>query len=494
MENMSSVDVVTLDVGSSSVRTLLFDSQGNQREGFGAQFAYHFTVTPDGGVEMDADKLLQLTVKSLSTIHQQLLDAQIRPAAVGFSAFWHGLMGVDRVGTPTTPVLHLFDSRSTVQVAQLASRLDPKRVHARTGCALHSSYWPAKLMWLSETRHDQFRATERWISFAEYVFLKLFGSATASTSMVSASGLWNQEANDYDSEILGALPIDTYHLCPWGEMDQPQSTLQQPYGIHWPLFQGILWFPAWGDGACDSVGSGCTSPDRLALMVGTTGALRSICEKPAEPPPDGLFCYRLDRSRYVIGGALSNGGDVYEWLRHTLALPDAVETEKRLAAATPGAHGLTLLPFFAGERSPYWRPDLHAAITGMNLATRPIDLAAAALESVALRFREVFDLTSKCLGQPSAIVASGGALVHSPAWTQMMADAIGLPVTMCLEPEATSRGAALLALERAGVLKDISKTAARLGDVYQPRTRYQAIYGDLLHRQRHLFQKLFSEN
>jgi len=491
---MSSVDVVALDVGSSSVRTLLFDREGRQKEGFGAQFPYHFTATPDGGVETDPDQLLELTLKSLATIHQQLLEAQIRPAAVGSSAFWHGLMGVDRAGRPTTPLLQLFDSRSTHQVDALAKRLDRQRVHARTGCALHSSYWPAKLLWLSETRPEQFRATDRWISFAEYLFLKLFGAATASTSMVSASGLWNQSANDYDDEILGALPVDKYHLCPWGEMDQPQSTLLQPYGIHWPLFQGILWYPAWGDGACDSVGSGCTTPDRLALMVGTTGAMRSICQAPNVPPPQGLFCYRLDRSRYVIGGATSNGGDVYEWLRHTLALPDAGETEKRLAAATPGAHGLTFLPFFAGERSPYWRQDLRATVTGLNFATRPIDLATAALESVALRFREIYGLTSSCLGEPQAVVASGGALVHSPAWTQMMADAIGQPVTMCHESEATSRGAALLALECSGAIRDISQPSTCLGTVFQPRPQYQALYGELLEHQRRTFQKLFSEN
>lgn len=494
MENMPTSDVVTLDVGSSSVRTLLFDSQGHHREGFGAQFAYHFAITPDGGVEMDAEKLLELVLRSLATIHQQLLDAQIRPAAVGISAFWHGLMGVDRAGKPTTPVLHLFDSRSTAQVSELSKRLDGKQVHARTGCALHSSFWPAKLLWLSEKRPEQFRATDRWISFAEYLFLKLFGSATASTSMVSASGLWNQAANDYDDEILGTLPVDKYHLCPWGEMDQPQSGLRQPYGSHWPLFQGILWYPAWGDGACDSVGSGCTSPDRLAVMVGTTGALRSICEKPEAPIPEGLFCYRLDRSRYVIGGALSNGGDVYEWLRHTLALPDAAETERRLASARPGDHGLVFLPFFAGERSPYWRQDLRAAIAGMNLATKPIDLAAAALESIALRFREVYGLTSQCLGKPATVVASGGALAHSPAWTQMIADAIGLPLTMCLEPEATSRGAALLAFERLGVIQHLAAISPSLGSVYQPRPQFHAIYGDMLDRQARLFQKLFSEN
>ena len=101
---------------------------------------------------------------------------------------------------------------------------------------------------------------------------------------------------------------------------------------------------------------------------------------------------------------------------------------------------------------------------------------------------------AKGLGQPRALIASGGGLLRSPAWTQIMADAIGLPVTTCLEPEATSRGAALLALERLGVIKDVADAPPRLGAVRQPRVEYRAIYTGLLERQRLLFQKIFPEN
>jgi gluconokinase len=485
--------LVTLDVGTSSVRTLLFDANGRQQDRFGEQIRYQFTTTPDGAMELDADQLLDLSLRSLSTIHEQVRAAGLRPSAVAFSSFWHSLLGVDRAGKPTTPLLHLLDTRSAKQAHKLEQRLDAKRVHARTGCVLHSSYWPAKLLWLRETRPDAFRATDRWISFGEYLFLNLFGAATASTSMVSATGLWNQTANDYDDEVLAALQLDKLHLCPWGEMDHAQSALIEPYRTRLAALHGIPWFPALGDGACDSVGSGCVTPDRFALMVGSSGALRAIGQ-PAGELPYGLWCYRVDRSRVVLGGSLSNGGEVYDWMRRTLVLPDPAETEKRLEAMAPGTHGLLLLPFLAGERSPYWRSDLRAAITGLNLSTRPIDILQAALESVALRFLEIYELMSGSFGQPRAVIASGGGLLRSPAWTQMMADALEMPVTVCVEPEATSRGAALLALERLGVIKNVAEKVPRLGDVYQPRAEYRVGYVDLQARQRLLFQKLFSEN
>ena len=149
-----------------------------------------------------------------------------------------------------------------------------------------------------------------------------------------------------------------------GEMDQPQHELSPEYRGLWPDFDGVPWFPALGDGACDNLGSGCISPDRFSLSVGTTGAMRVVIDSAAVEIPPGLWCYRVDRKRLVMGGALSNGGSVFAWMKRTLILPKDIEA--RLENSPPGGHGLTFLPFFSGERSPYWRSDLRAAVTGLT--------------------------------------------------------------------------------------------------------------------------------
>lgn len=474
------------------MRTLLFDGEGKQKPDFGSQVAYSITATPDGGVEVDAEELAHLCLQTLSSLHGQMKDHNLRPAGVAISAFWHSFVGVDLTGKPTTPIIHLFDTRSTEQVKELEGILDPKQVYARTGCRLHTSYWPAKLLWLYKYRTDAFAATNFWISFGEFLLLKLFGTAVSSTSMVSGSGLWKQAENDYDEQILLSLPIRREQLCPPTRMDEPVSELKEEYRSRFPLFDGVPWYPALGDGACNNVGSGCTRSNIFSLMVGTSGAMRAVISEQHFELPDGLWCYRVDRKRYIMGGALSNGGEVYAWMRRVLNLPAEAETERLLQEMDPGAHGLVLLPFFAGERSPYWRADLRAAVTGMNLATRPIDLLRAALESVALRFREILILMTSQLGTPTQIVASGGALLHSRAWTQMMADALGLPVSISAEQEASSRGAALLALERLGLL-EIERLEVETNGVVEPRADHAGAYTALLAEQRRVFNQLFME-
>jgi len=483
--------ILTLDIGSSSARALLFGLDGREISGFEAHIAYQASTSAGGGWEIGAAELTQIAAQAIDAIHAQIRLHKIRPAAVAIDTFWHSILGVTADSRAVTPVLHPFDSRSAEAAKKLTLRVDNARQHSRTGCVLHPSYPPAKLLWLSETQPEAFRAVQKWMSFGEYLLLELFGAAGCSTSMISGSGLWNQNANDYDCEILDALPIKKEQLAPVDEMDQAQTKLSGHFARRWPELDGIPWFPALGDGACDNVGSGCTECDRFALMVGTSGALRACAPADRIEIPPGLFCYRLDRNRFVLGGALSNGGEVFAWMRRTLQLPEANELERQLAALQPGQHGLTILPLFAGERSTGWRVDARAAITGLGVSTTPIEILHAALESVALRFRNVYELMTPSLGVPKEVIASGGGLLHSPSWTKMMADALCHTVIPCLEPEATARGAALVVLERIGAIRDIGELAPKLGDEVRPDERKKHIYVAALENQRQLYRKLF---
>jgi gluconokinase len=485
--------VATLDVGTSSVRSLLFGVDGREVDGFGDQVTYQVRTTPDGGFEMDPDALVDFTAQALDKLCGQLRDAHLKPAAVGIDTFWHSVTGIDGAGKPVTPILHLFDTRSAHAAEELKGKIDNAAQHRRTGCVLHPSYYPAKLLWLSETQPDVFAKVKLWASFGEYLFLRLFGDAVTSTSMVSGTGLWNQNKNEYDAEIMAALPVRLDQFAAPKDMDQPRDKLRPEWAQRWPELDGIPWFPALGDGACNNVGSGCTAAGRFAIMVGTSGAMRAVSDAPSVEIPPGLWCYHVDRRRFVLGGALSNGGSVYAWLSHTLQLPEKDELERQLEAMQPGAHGLTVLPLFAGERSTGWRADARAAFVGVSAHTSPVEIARAAMEAVALTFQDIDALMVSSLGVPKETLASGGALLHSPAWTQMMADAIGRPVMLCTEKEATSRGAALLALERIKAIPDAGAIPAATGKTFMPEPAKTDIYKRLQARQHALYHVLIED-
>jgi gluconokinase len=451
---------------------------------------YDITRTPDGGVEIDPETLLAFTITCLDQLHRQMSDAGKTATAVAISAFWHSCLGVGADGGPTTPILHLFDTRSREQVKELRKQFDPEQIRERTGAVLHTSYWPAKLLWFKETQPANFERTAQWISFGDYLFRKLHGKSAESLSMVSGSGLWKQHDGDYDMDLLRAAGIRVEQLASINLLDKPVVKLLPEYAKRWPLLDGIPWCPAYGDGACDSIGSGCANEDRFVLMIGTSGAMRVVVNSAdAITIPSGLWCYRADRKRFVLGGSLSNGGEVYRWATRTLNLPP--DPERHIAGRRPGTHGLTVLPYLMGERSPYWRSDLRGAITGITIATTPLDILQAALEGVSLLFKQIYSILTQTYPVPREVVASGGALLASKTWVQMMTEAIGRPIVTCLEQEASSRGAALIAAEQLGMIDSLDDVSMTMGEKFSPDPQNTKIYNQMLSRDLKLFHALF---
>lgn len=479
--------VIALDVGTSSVRAAFYDGAGHAIPGRSHQVPYAPTLAPEGGVEHDAARLLDAVSACLDAIHPNRPPEETR--AVGVTTFWHGLLGFDAGGRPITPVYTWADTRSAGEANLLRSALDDEALHARTGCHLHSSYWPAKLRWLARERPAEARRVARWGSFGEFLELSLFGEATTSVSMASGTGLFDQTTLRWDVEALAAAEIDEHRLFRLGDRTEPRRGLRAPWAGRWPALRTASWFSAVGDGAASNIGSDCVDPTRIALNVGTSAALR-VVTRDQPVPPSGLWRYRVDRGRAIVGGATSEGGNVYAWCRQVLRLGSDDEIEAALAALPPDGHGLTMLPHLAGERSPGWRSGRRGAIGGLRLDTTAVEIVRAALEAVAIRLATVYRLLAPCASAGHAIVASGGALGRSRAWSQIMADVLGCPVTWSGEPEATSRGAAMLALEALGALPDLATARQPLGETFAPNRAHHARFRDALERQRRFDERI----
>jgi gluconokinase len=475
--------ILSVDVGSSSVRAELYDDVGDSVEGTEVKLDYEFEYTPDGGAEKDADELLDLVVRAVDGTLSEASGAEI--SGVAMSTFWHSVIGLDRDGRPTTPILTWADRRAAECIPGLRERLDERANHRRTGCVPHSSYWPAKLLWASCALPGAFEKTERWVSPADYFYACFFGEPyQVGTSMASGTGLFDQNRRKWDRKTLEALPAEESQLS--AISDEPRRGLAREWAERWPALREVPWLPAVGDGACSNVGSGCTGSDRLALMVGTSGAMRVLWKAESVEIPDGPWCYRADAERYVMGGALSDGGNLIEWLRNTLRLPDPENSEELLSDMEPDSHGLTFLPLLAGERGPGWADRANGTVSGLSMTSKPVEILRAAMEAVAFRFAIIAEMLETASPGEKEVVASGGGLLNSPTWTRIMADTLGRPVTLSGVQEASSRGAALIALEALGG-PEIEATQAPLGETFEPDPGRHEIYMRALERQRQLY-------
>ncbi len=273
-------------------------------------------------------------------------------------------------------------------------------------------------------------------------------------------------------------------------MQKHRQGLRPEFATRWPALATIPWFPASGDGATANIGSGCASPQRVALTVGTSSALRTVVTDDIDCLPSGLWCYRVDQRRSLPGGALTEGGMVFAWMNEVLRLADRATVEQALATMRPDDHGLTVLPFLAGERSPGWAGDARATLHGLTLSTTSMHILRAGLEAVAFRIALVYEQIRSLLPDDPEIVASGGAVLSSPAWLQIMADVLQRPIIASSVQEASARGAALLALEALGIYDDVGDAPDLFGAIYQPNSQNSAVYKNAIARQQHLYDML----
>jgi len=481
--------VLALDVGTSSARARVFDAGGRAQPGAEGQVGYEPRTGADGGVDLDADVLLAAAAEAIDACLAGLGASAGRIAAVGASVFWHSLLALDATGRPLTPVITWADTRSAGAADALRRAHDERRIHARTGAPLHPAFFPAKLRWLRQARPEAFTRAATWCGFGEYLHARLTGRLAASLSMASGTGLLDQAAGGWDEAMLAVAGITAGQLPLIDDTTAPG--LVAPYAARWPAIARVPWHPARGDGACSNVGSDCWGPQRVALNVGTSAALRVVLPGPPGPhaaTPWGLWRYRVDARRALVGGATSEGGNVLAWCRKHLVLPmDPAALDAALGAIAPDGHGLTGLPFFAGERSPGWRPEARAAVAGLSLGSGAVEITRALLESVAFRLAEIYDRLRGLAAADHVVVASGGALAHSPIWAQILTDALGVPVALGSDAEASARGAALLALEALGVPPPEAPAPLR---ILQPSPERHARYRAARERQRHLYDNI----
>ena len=415
--------VLAIDIGTSSVRTALFDAKAQVISSSRASAKYHVRHSADHGAVLDPAQLLRATKRCL-----RLTKSQVK--TVSGSGFWHSLLGLDRAGNPLTPIYTWADARCAADAARLREKLDERAVQQRTGCMLRASFWPAKLLWLRRTKPQLFRRVARWVSPAEWISEELFDIRACSHSMASGTGLYHPASQDWDEELLDLLGLTRERLNPLH--DQVES-----------------YFPALGDGAASNLGSGASSPGVVAINVGTSAAVRAIPGS-ATPLPFGLFRFVVDQQRQLLGGAVSNAGNLHAWCLRELKLPpNEKKIEQLLREPNENAARLAMLPFWVSERAPTWPENLPSVVVGMTQATTAADLLRTATAAFCHRLAEILEQLESAVGRADKIVVSGGIL-RSPASLQILADSLGRDLIPCADQEASLRGAAVRALEQIG--------------------------------------------
>ena len=452
-----SLDSCTLaiDIGTTHIKSMLVDSEGRPLLNSLASKFTPLITDPSGKSMMDPDALLKRVANCVEATLKSVSDVSYNVTSVGICSFWHSCMGLDGKGNIVFPIITWGDTRAEAVATRLKSELNAEEIHRRTGCPIHSSYYPARLIWLRETYPEAFHQVRKWLSPADYLIYKLLGCCVTSHSMASATGMYYQDGKRWDEEMVDICGITTDSLPEIS--DEPirskSKRMFQPASLQ--ELSEALWCPGIGDGAASNIGSGCVRQGEAAINIGTSGAIRTVWQGENCPTPAELWRYRLNGSTPLYGAAFSDGGAAILWAEKTLRLPKDIN-KRMIEGESVSKRGLIFAPYLSGERSPHWRSGVKGSIIGLTLHTTPEEIYRAILEGVALQFKYAMDIIEESLVKMDRITISGGAVELRPHLAYLLAHILERPLHYPLNKEGTCHGAGIYAMHSIGAISSLN--------------------------------------
>lgn len=492
--------VLALDIGSTSTRACVYDAQARPVAGLQAEARHQFHETAEGASEIDADAMVAEVAELITHTVEQMMPGAI--SAVAMDTFASSLVCVDAQGQALTPCFSYADSRSADHVRQLRARLGDAHAHQLTGVRLHTSYLPARLLWLADEHAGVWDAAARFVSLGEYIWTKLAGVGACAVSTMAWAGMLDRHTGQLSPELLEvtgtsadqfgelAEPTEGFSAVP-SELQAagsaPAGSSSASVAARWPALADAVWLPAVPDGFASNIGVGATDPATVALSAATSGALRVIVPGTPEQVPEGLWAYRVSEDASIVGGALNDVGRVVTWLGNTIAPVDAAERDAALAAAPKPGTPL-VLPFLTGERATGWAGDARAVFAGVSAATDALAMWRGAIEGVAVSYARVFGQLRAVNPGMRRVVASAGVTRHFPAVLDVVTNALGVPVHKIMTERMTMRGTAILALKALG--SDLPLAELPDGGVCQPDAAQADYYAELRGRFEGLYRRV----
>lgn len=487
---MSTLYMIGVDIGTTSTKAVLFQENGSIVAQ--AHEGYPLHKPSPSIAEQDPEQILHAVIGTISRVVQQSGIAPENIMFVSFSSAMHSVIAIDDAGNPLTQCITWADNRSAACARHLKNELNGHELYMRTGTPIHPMSPITKLMWLRQDQPELFHKASKFISIKEYVFAKLFGEYVVDHSIASSTGMLNLENLDWDTEALEIAGITSDHLSRLVPTTYIMQGLLPGMGEQLALLPATQFVIGASDGVLSNLGVGAIEPGVIAATIGTSGAIRTVVDRPMVDPKGRIFCYALTEKHWVIGGPVNNGGMLFRWVRDELAASE-VETAKRLGIdpydvltriaeqVSPGSDGLLFHPYLTGERAPLWNPDARGSFFGLTMSHRKEHMIRSVLEGVIFNLYTVLLAMEEIIGRPSKILATGG-FARSSLWRQMMADIFDQEVVVPESFESSCLGAVVLGLYATGRTESFDIVFDMIGSTHQhrPIAAHAKVYQQLL--------------
>ncbi len=498
--------IITVDVGTSSTKTALWDTHGTQIAE--ASAAYPLRRPYPLWAEIDAELWWRAVG---DTIREILATSAIDPrniAGIGVDDVGWTLLPVDAHADPLFPALIWLDRRAEVETQQLNALPQANDLVRLVANPIDAAYITPKLRWLQQHHPDVFDATHKFLTCSGFIVARLTGAFTCDYTQAYGYHCFDITNARWDADAAALLGVPLDKLPPLHDCTEVISTVTARAAEDTGLIAGIPVIAVCLDAASGALGAGVTRPGQTNEQGGQAGGMAvSMTQVVVEPRL--IFSHHVVPGQYILQAGTVGGGAL-GWFQHVLG---QVETNaaamlqtnpfemlsQQAKQAPPGANNLIFLPYIAGEHTPLWNSTARGVFVGLSYNTTRADIIRAIMEGCAFAVYDNLRIAEEHGVTVNEYLGSGGA-TQSAVWCQIKADVYGKPFVVARRADGGKGGHSLglyaLTAYGVGLCNNVGACVERLlpnRQVYDPVPEHHAHYHALFQVYRSVSRKLLAD-
>ncbi len=485
------MNILALDIGTTSMRGILYDPEGRQLASAGRLTPLLF---PDGYIEQDP---LFLKEKLFETVSE--IATRYPVDAISLTAYRSSPALFDEEGSPLTNFIMWQDTRNK-DICERIEHLNGE-VYRKTGAKVNAVFAASKLTWFKEHMRKEYDAAYKALVVPAYLINTMTGAFSADTTYGSRTGVMNIHSLEYDREMLSLYDLDIEKLPDLVDVGSIAGYTSEAFREATGVRRGIPVITAGGDQQDSALGMGELDDESLVINCGTGSFIISLVDRPYLENETMICNVSAIPGRYVLESNVLASAAALNWMLKELfpeiwndGKPDYGAFHRIVSRSAPGAGGVRIVPLFQGCGSRDWNPDARAHISNLSLGSTRADLGMGMLEGIAAEIAKSVDSLPEKSRNVSRVYIGGG-LTNSDLFDQILCDMLGKQLVRYDDAQATAMGAWISAAVTLGLYPGYRSAfeKAREGSqkhVYEPDAGLHAFYRKVMDDTEEIYRSL----
>ncbi len=447
---------IGIDLGTSSVKLLLMDSEGKIQNIVSKEYPLYFPNP--GWSEQNPEDWYEQTMVGINELLEGTDKSQV--AGISFGGQMHGLVILDKDDKVIRPAILWNDGRTFEECDYLNNVIGKEKLSEYTANISFTGFTAPKILWVKNKEPENFAKIKKIMLPKDYIAYKLTGVHCTDVSDASGMLLFDVKNRKWSKEMCEICNITEEQLATCYESYEVVGTLLPEIAKELGLSETVKIAAGAGDNAAAAVGTGTVGNNMCNISLGTSGTIFISSNHFGVDKYNALHSFaHADGSYHLMGCMLSAASCNKWWMDDIIGTKDYAQEQAQITRL--GENRVYFLPYLMGERSPHNNPNARGTFIGMTMDTTRADMTQAVLEGVGFALRDSLEV-AKSLGisLERTKICGGGA--KSPLWKKMIANILNLKVDVIESEEGPALGGAMLAAVACGEYKNVEEIAAKI--------------------------------